>query len=183
MKKAVMVDLKNKKIAMIIASKNFRDEELSVPLDVFRRYGADVKVASSSLDTARGKLGMVVKPDILYSDITPKDYDAVVFVGGPGASDYWNDPKAHALSKATLAAGKILAAICAAPATLANAGALKGKRATCFPSEGSQLTAGGAKYTAKGVEVDGGIVTANGPQSAEMFAEEISKLLAKAVKQ
>lgn len=176
-----MVDLKDKKIVMIIAHEDFRDEELSVPLDVFKKYGADVKVASSSLSMAKGKLGMKIKPDILYSDIDAKNYDAIIFVGGPGCPVYWNDPKAHKIVKDAAAAGKVLAAICAAPPTLANAGVLKGKRATTFPlPDGEQqLIAGGAKYTAKAVEVDGSIVTANGPQSAKQFAEEIAKLLAR----
>ncbi len=174
-----MADLTGKKIVMIIAHEGFRDEEMSVPLDIFKKYGADVKVASSSLGMAKGKLGMKIKPDILYSDINAKDYDAIVFVGGPGCSVYWNNPKAHKIAKDAAAASKVLAAICAAPPTLANAGVLRGKRATCFPSEGGQLTAGGAKYTANAVEVDGNIVTGDGPDSAEMFAEEIAKLLAK----
>ena len=174
-----MADLKGKKIAMIIAHEGFRDEELSVPAGIFKKAGADVKIASSSVSAAKGKLGMTITPDLLYSDINAKDYDAVIFVGGPGSSQYWNDPKAHKIVKDAANFNKVLAAICAAPPTLGNAGVLKGKKATCFPDEGKLLTAAGAEYTARGVEVDGNIVTGNGPQSAKAFAEEVVKLLSK----
>lgn len=172
-----MTDLNGKKIVMIIAHEGFRDEELSVPAGIFEKYGAGVDVASSSLDTAKGKLGMKVKPDILYAEIDVKKYDAVIFVGGPGSPQYWNDSIAHRIAKDAVNLGKVLAAICAAPPTLANAGVLRGKRVTCFPTEKGQLTAAGANYTGKGVEVDGKIVTGDGPQSAKAFAEEIAKLL------
>jgi protease I len=172
-----MTDLNGKKIVMIISHKDFRDEELTTPLQIFKKGGADVKIASSSLGMAQGKLGMSIKVDMLYSDIDAAEYDAVVFVGGPGSVQYWNDLTAHKIAKDAVDKGKVLAAICAAPATLANAGVLKGKRATCFPSEKDQLVAGQAKYTGKEVEVDGNIVTGDGPQSAKAFADAIVKLL------
>ena len=173
-----MSDLKGKRIALIIADKGFRDEEFDIPFQIFKKHGAEVKTASSLPGMAVGKLGMTVTPDILYSDIKPGDYDALVFVGGPGAVQYWNDSRAHKLAKDAYSAGKVVAAICAAPVTLANAGLLNGKRATCFPSDNEHLKAGGATYTARDVEIDGKIVTGNGPQSAEAFALAIEKLLA-----
>ncbi len=172
-----MGSLNGQKVAMIIAHEGFRDEELSVPLEMFKREGAEVKIASSSLDMAKGKLGMTVKPDVLYSNINVKDYDAIVFVGGPGSTQYWDDPVAHRIAKDAVSLGKVLAAICAAPPILANAGVLKRKRATCFPSDEGPLIAGHAQYTAKAVEADGTIVTGNGPQSAGIFAKEIVRLL------
>lgn len=174
-----MDELKGKKIVMIIASEGYRDEELNVPLAFFKKRGADITIASSSLKTAKGTFGATAKPDILFSDIDVKNFDAIVFIGGTGSSEYWNDPKAHKIAKEAVSSGKVLAAICIAPATLANAGVLTGKKATVFPSEEAQLVSGGATYTAKGVEVDDKIVTANGPQNAEKFAEEIAKLLKK----
>jgi protease I len=172
-----MENLKGKRIVMIIAHENFRDEELNAPLAIFQNAGAEVIIASSELAVAKGKFGALIMPDILYSDIDPKKYDAVVFVGGPGAVQYLDDSQAHRIARETLSAGRVLAAICIAPAILAKAGVLKGKSATVFPSDQNALIDGGARYTAKGVEVDGSIVTADGPQSAAPFANEIVKLL------
>ncbi|MFC1768062.1 DJ-1/PfpI family protein, partial [Candidatus Margulisiibacteriota bacterium] len=64
-----------------------------------------------------------------------------------------------------------------AVSTIANAGALKGKKATSFPGVADTVKAGGAIYTGKGVEADGKIVTADGPGSAKAFGEAINKAL------
>jgi len=122
-------------------------------------------------------LGAQVKPDLLLKDVAVSDYDAIVFVGGSGAQEYWNDPVAHAIAKEAVAQGKVLAAICIAPTTLAKAGVLQGKKVTAFSSEAGALKACGANYTGASVERDGLLITANGPQAATKFAEEIAKAL------
>ncbi|MBU1153352.1 DJ-1/PfpI family protein [bacterium] len=101
------------------------------------------------------------------------NYDAIVFVGGGGSSEYWNNPAAHKIAKEMAVMGKVVGAICIAPVILANAGILNGKKATVFPSEIERLKAKGAIYTCAGVEIDGRIITANGPQSAALFGEAI----------
>lgn len=175
--------LEGKIILMIIAHENFRDEEYSVPKDFLSRNGAKIVTASSSLETATGMLGAKVKPDILFSEIKVKDYAVVIFVGGSGASEYWNNPSAHKIAQETVKEGKLLAAICIAPVTLANAGVLKDKKATVFSSEKNKLVAKGAKYTGKPVEKDldpttkSKIITAQSPKEAKLFAEEIKKTL------
>ena len=168
--------IKGKKVVMIIARNNFRDEELEIPKDIFEKQGAKVTIASSSLNKATGMLGTVVNPDILLSDVKVQDYDAVIFVGGPGASEYWNNKTAHAIAKKTLDFNKLLCAICIAPVTLANAGVLKGRKATVWPSEKGKL---GPSYTGASVEIDGNIITADGPTSATKFAKAIVSALSK----
>jgi len=171
-------ELSGKKVVMIIASRDFRDEELSVPRSYLEGKGATVIVASSSLDPAKGMLGSQVKPQMLISDIKVDEYDAIVFVGGVGAEEYWDNPTAHTLAREAVEKGKILAAICIAPVTLARAGVLKGKKATVFPKVSAELEAAGASYTGRTVERDGNIITANGPKAAEEFAREIARALA-----
>jgi len=168
---------KMKKVVMIIAQDGFRDEELLEPKEILEKNGIEVKVASTSLSQAKGMLGAKVKPDILVSDINVRDFDAVIFVGGIGASQYWDDPIAHQLTLEAVNSNRIVAAICIAPVTLAKAGVLKGKRATVWSSEAGQLKAEGAKYTARPVEKDGNIITGSGPTAAREFAEEIVKAL------
>ena len=168
-----------KKIVMIIAPENFRDEELSIPKSVFEGAGATVHVASTSLEQAKGKLGMKIKPDMLVKDIRVENYDAVVFVGGAGASCYFNSKIDHDVAKEVYLKHKLLCAICAGPVILANAGVLDRKKATVFSSFERELKQKGAIYTGESVQVDGSIVTADGSQSAERFAREIIKLLNK----
>lgn len=170
--------IQGKKVVMIIASKNFRDEELETPKSILEKQGAKVTIASSSLDTAAGMLGAKIKPDILISDVNVADYDAIIFVGGSGASEYWNDSTAHEIARRAMEQNKLLCAICIAPVTLANAGVLDGKKATAWSSEKGKLELQGVTYTGANVQVDGKIITADGPTAAKQFGEAIVKALA-----
>jgi len=170
-------DLKGKKVAMIIASKNFRDEEYLQPKDVLSKAGAEIVTVSSTLDQCTGILGAKVKPDVLISEMKASEYDAVIFVGGHGSSEYWDSAVAHKIVKDTVSHKKILAAICIAPSTLANAGVIQGKNATAFPSVSSHMESKGAKYTGKPVEQDGKIITGYGPEAALEFGEAVKRLL------
>jgi len=171
------VDLEGKKILMVIAPTNFRDEEFQKPKEIFEEAGALVTVAAKGVSEATGMLGARTLVDRDISQVRVADYDAVVFVGGSGASVYFNDSQVLALAKDAFAQGKIVGAICIAPSILANAGILGGKRATCFSSEAGNLQSKGAVYTGEEVTVDGKIVTASGPQAAEEFGEKIKELL------
>lgn len=172
-----MQSIKSKKVVMIIASNNFRDEELLKPKEVLERNGVAVTVASSSLNESTGMLGAKIKPDILFININVADYDAVIFVGGSGATEYWDNPTAHKISKDAYSAKKIVGAICIAPVTLAKAGLLKDKKATTYSSTVNDLKSAGAKYTGADVEKDGNIITASGPAVAQEFGETILKAL------
>lgn len=166
----------NKKIAMIIAFEGFRDEEYQLPKEVFEKAGVKVTTASSSLGTAKGKLGMSAKVDLTLKDIKVSDYDTVLFIGGPGCYAYYNNVTAHKIAQETIKEGKILGAICAAPGILASAGVLKDKKATMFADDGT-LEKGGATYTGADVEIDGKIITATGPLTAKAWAQTILRTL------
>ena len=173
----VFVDLEGKKVLMVIAPENFRDEEFMEPKEVFENAGAGVTVASKGVDSAKGMMGAIVTVDSDISETDAGDYDAVVFVGGSGASVYFNDKTAQNLARTAYEKGKIVAAICIAPSTLANAGLLEGKRATSFSSEKGNLEAKGAEYTGAAVEQDGRIITGNGPGAASEFGHKIAEAL------
>jgi len=168
-----MAELKGKKAVMIIASSQFRDEELFETRKVLEAAGVKVTLASSSLKEATGMLGGKAKADVLLKDVKASDYDAVIFVGGMGANEYFADVTAHALAREAVNTGKVVAAICIAPSTLANAGVLKGKKATCYPSEKGNLVKKGADHTGKNVEKDGKLITADGPTSAKAFGHAL----------
>jgi protease I len=171
--------LEGKSILMIIARQNFRDEELAEPRAVLQQAGARVTIASSAIELSVGMLGKVkVKADTTIDKVDARAYDAVVFVGGSGASEYFDDATAHRIAREAHEAGKVVAAICIAPATLANAGLLKSKKATAYPSVKGNLIRGGAKFTGAGVERDGLIITADGPLNARKFGETIRDALA-----
>jgi protease I len=164
-----------KAILMILAENPFRDPEYFDPKKVLESKGHKV-ITTCSAPFAIGAEGAKVKADILFRDVSAKDYDAIVLIGGVGSYQYHNDKKAHELA-IYAAKNKVLGAICASVGTIANAGVLKGKKATSFPGVADMVKAGGAIYTGDGVTVDGNIITADGPKSAKAFGEAIAKAL------
>lgn len=164
---------------MIIAANNFQDDEFAVPKGILEKNGIKVTVASTTLSEITGMNGAKAKADILLKDVRIADYDAVIFIGGSGAVQYLDDSLAHRLAQDAMSTDKIVGAICIAPRILGNAGVLKGKRATVYPSEKDNLSSCGVNYTGKGTERDGNIITADGPGSAKEFGEEIVKALLK----
>lgn len=165
--------LKDKKALLIVAHEGFRDEEYEQPRQVLEENGVEVVVASSSLSEARGRFGAVAQPNLLVSQAKAEDYDAIVFIGGPGSSEYFDDPAALKLAQDGVRLDKVVAAICIAPHTLANAGVLEGKKATVFSSEIEAIKAKGAVYTGADLERDEDIITACGPEAAKKFGQAI----------
>ena len=170
---------KGKNVVFIIAPKDFRDEELFHPMEEIGKAGAHCEIASTKLGERMGSKGGKAGVELMidYAKVSPDNFDAIVFVGGSGAKIYFEDARAQELARNFAKEGKVVAAICIAPSILANAGVLKGKKATSFPSEKDNLISKGAKFTGAGVEVDGKIVTADGPKSAKDFGKRIAKLM------
>lgn len=164
-------------IVMVIAPTVFRDEEYTHPLAVLESRGAHVVAASTVPGECVGKLGMKVFASISVADAADTPWDAVVFVGGAGASVFFDDKDAHRLARDVAARGAVVSAICIAPSTLAHAGLLTGVQATAFPSQESDLKAHGALWTGEPVTVDGRIVTGDGPESATRFGEAVADAL------
>jgi protease I len=168
-----------KKAVLVIAERMFRDEEYLEPKAILEQGGVEVVTASTTTQEVIGKLGHKVRPDLLVSQIKPSDYQVFALVGGGGATQYFDDETVHKIAREFVQAGKVVAAICIAPVILARAGLLQGKKATVFPDGVADLTNDGAIYTAKSVERDGKLITANGPDAAEAFGHEILRQLQK----
>jgi len=166
-----------KNAVMIIAFNGFRDEEYLEPKAVLEQAGIEVTTASTEVGIATGKLGAKVNTDMLISNITASNFDAIIFIGGPGSYSLFDNPDALSLAKEAVKKGKVLGGICAAAAILALAGVLKGIKATSFSGVADILKEKGAIYSLSGLEVDGKIVTADGPAHAKKFGEEIAKLI------
>lgn len=162
---------------MILAPNDYQDNEYGIPREAFENAGCEVTVASMGVEVAKGVLGGTVEVDGDISSVVIDDYDAVILVGGGGAKVYFDDVTVHQLLKDAYSRGKVVGAICISPSTLANSGLLEGRKATAFPSEGTNLVEHGAQFTGEEVTVDGNIVTASGPRAAGIFAQEILKLL------
>jgi len=164
------------KILSVIAPQGYQGIEYGHSKEALEAAGHTV-VTASTHKKACDKDGCNLQVDLLLKNVKVNDFDAILFVGGPGVYDYFDDALVLGLAKKFSKAGKIVSAICAAPSILANAGLLKGAKATCFPSQASNLKAKGAHYTGHAVEQDGRIITADGPNAAKAFGEKIAEVL------
>jgi len=174
--------LENKKIAVIIAFRDFRDPEYFIPRDVLKGAGARITTVSTVLGTAIGADGGETEVNLLLENLEPKDFDAVVFIGGPGCLKYLDNEKSYKVIQETIAENKVLGAICISPVIVAKTGALEGKKATVWSSTLDKsaiktLEENGAIYQDELVVVDGKIITANGPVAAKEFGETLIKAL------
>lgn len=175
-------NIKSKKVAMFIAFQDFRDEEYFIPKSVFNNDGFEVITVSTKKGQAIGVFGGAVDIDLTMEEIRADDYDALIFVGGEGMAKIMNSENLHALAREAVRQGKVLGAICIAPAVLAKSGVLSGKKATVWSNNMDKsavkiLKDNGACYTEKPVVVDGNLITANGPAVARSFAQAILETL------
>ncbi|MDH4358612.1 MAG: DJ-1/PfpI family protein [Candidatus Berkelbacteria bacterium] len=165
------------KIVMVIAPENFRDEEYFKPKEILESNGHEVITASKEINQIRGVGGGTAKATVKVMDLSPYDYEAIVFIGGQGMQEFTNDSDLKAAAKKFYDAKKLTAAICIAPAILANAGILSGKKVTSTPSAIEVLKKAGSNHTGSLVEVDGQIITASGPDAAEELGNKIAEIL------
>ncbi len=171
-----------KKAVLIIAGQGFQDFEYSETRKALTQAGIETIIASSIKSEARGKSGEKVKVDKIIEEINPEDFDALILIGGPGALEYVDNPVIHQLIRQIVEQKKLLGAICIAPEILAEAGVLKGKKATVWSSSIDRspikfLTENGAEYLDQDVVIDGNIITANGPSAASIFGQKIVEFL------
>ncbi len=162
---------------LIVPGADFRDEELFETRRVLAEAGIDTIIASTKIGPLRGVLGGLVASETTLDRVQIGDFDAVVFVDGPGTVAYFDNPTVLGIAREAAAAGKVIAAIDIAPTILANAGVLSGVRATGFLTQRDLMRKGGAKYTGAPVERDGSIVTASAPAAVVPFAQAIVGVL------
>jgi protease I len=167
-----------KKAALIIGSQDFRDEELFETKRVLDAALVQTVIASTKTGVIQGVLGNVAEATIPVSRLKVDDYDAIIFIGGPGAAEYAGNLAIMNMVRETVRKGKVLAAIGVAPTILANANVLAGIRATSFLSERDRLIQAGAIYTVFAVERERSIITATGPDAAVQFGRAITNALA-----
>ena len=173
---------KSKKILLVIAQEQFRDEECFVPKQLFEAAGAEVTVAAESSETATGALGGSIKPDMRISDVKIEDYDAIVISGGSGSRKYlWDNPTLQELIKEAYALKKVVSAICISPVVPARTGILEGKESTVFKSPDTlqELEDHGAVYLDRDVVVSGRVITGRDPKSADAFGKAVLEALEK----
>ena len=164
-------------VLIVVPPVEFQDEELKGVREALSEASIGIKIAAVSANECRGVSGTSVMPDYTLDDVDVERFDGIIFIGGPGTEGYLHDQSVHEIVRGFFESNKLLAAICWASAILANAGVLKGKKATVWEGAKEDLAKGGAEYSSEHVIVDGNIITADGPDFATKFGQEIAKQL------
>jgi protease I len=172
----------NKKALLIIASRDFRDEEYFVTKETLEKMGIKTKTASDEKGPAIGAFGGEAPVDILLNDADIDDFDAIVFIGGNGARKCLANENSYDLARKAIGSGKVLGAICIAPTILAEAGVLAGKRCTVWTSNMDKsavkiIEGNGGKYCEQSPVIDGKIVTADNFESSQAFGSALARML------
>ena len=153
----------------------FEEIEALAPVDLLRRAGAEVVVAALLDETwVTGRSGVAVRADTVLANASERGFDALVIPGGPGTKAIRADGRVRDLARAFAAAGKPIAAICAAPTVLRDAGLLEGKRFTAHHSVYDELPNAIAEER---VVEDGLLITSRGAGTAVDFGLAIVRRL------
>jgi protein deglycase len=145
----------------------FEEVEALTPVDLLRRAGAEVVLASvTGVPVVTGRGDIAVATDAPLSDVAGEDFDLLLIPGGPGVASLRKDGRPAKLAATFIKAGNLVAAICAAPTVLADAGLLTGKRYTAHFSVYGELT---AALAGERVVEDGPVITSRGAGTALDF--------------
>ncbi|XP_071805703.1 Parkinson disease protein 7 homolog [Asterias amurensis] len=160
--------------ALLILASGAEEMETVIPADVLRRGKIDVTIAglmgTAPVTCSRN---VVIVPDKSLEEAEKKGlYDVVILPGGgEGAKNLAESSKVGEILRAHESAGKIIAAICAAPTALLSHGIAKGKTLTSHPAVKEKMEADGTyKYSEDSVVKDGTLITSRGPGTAFNFA-------------
>jgi protein deglycase len=152
---------------LVLLADGFEEIEAMTPVDLLRRAGAQVTMAALGDGIhVTGRSGVTVHADTTLSAVEGTHYDCVVIPGGPGVARLRSDTRVAALLRRQRDSGGWIAAICAAPVVLGDAGILDGKRYTAHFSVAAELP---AAFTSERVVVDGRLVTSRGAGTAFYF--------------
>ncbi len=144
-----------------------------VSVDLLRRAGVDVTIAAvSEKRRIVGAHGIAIECDTLLTEVDYAEFDALLLPGGmPGTENLFEDEIVRALVSDYAEAGRVVAAICAAPTVLGRLGILKARRATCYPGCEDKL------FAAEAVDADtvrdGNVITGRALGAAIPFALEV----------
>jgi protease I len=166
-----------KRVVFITAPEMFRDEEYYKPKKILEKAAIRVTTASVKVGDLTGRFGYKTSSSILISEVVSTNFDAIVYVGGSGASIFFENKDALRLANEFFKQNKPVASICIAGVILANSGILKGKKATVYVDGKEALLRGNAEYTGSSLEVDKNIITASGPDTAQDFGKAVLNAL------
>ena len=180
-----MQNLSSKRVA-IVATDGFEQSELLEPKKALEAASAKVDVVSLKPGRIRGwkhtDWGDEVAVDKVVGDAKADDYDALVLPGGVINPDKLRlHEDVLAFVRAFFEQGKPVGAICHGPWTLINAGVIKGRHVTSWPSLRQDLVNAGARWTDEQVVAERGLVTSRKPDDIPAFNRKLIEEIAEGV--
>jgi protease I len=174
--------LKGRKVA-ILATDGFEQAELMEPKRALDEAGATTHVVSIKSGEIKGwkskDWGDSIRVDRTVDQVRASEYDALVLPGGVINPDHLRtEPKAVEFVKQFVQSGKPVAAICHGPWTLIEAGAVRGRKLTSWPSLKTDLKNAGANWVDEQVVLDGNIITSRKPDDIPAFNKKIIEEIA-----
>ena len=171
------------KIAFL-ATNGVEQVELTKPYEALKKEGAHVTLVSPQNGEIQGmnhdQIGDKIKVDQPLSAVQPSQFDALVLPGGVANPDKLRtDKQAVAFVKHFVDQKKPMAVICHGPWTLIEAGGVKGKKMTSWPSLHTDLVNAGANWVDQEAVTDGMLVTSRKPDDIPAFLRAFTELLNK----
>lgn len=164
---------------LVPLAEGFEELEAVTVVDLLRRAGIEVVTAGLAPGPVTGSHGITLQTDATLDEVLTQGFDMIVLPGGlPGATNLGDDARLLGRLRQQAAERRHIAAICAAPAVLAKAGLLDGRRATSFPGFLSPDRTPGLLVLDEPVVTDGLLVTSRGPGTAIDFALALIERLA-----
>ena len=171
-----MATLSGKKIA-ILTENGFEEVELTSPKKALEEAGATVHIVSpeEKVKAMKEKEWSIELPvDVNIKNANAADYDGLLVPGGVINPDLMRiNEDCVEFVRSFFKAGKPVAAICHGPQLLIEAGVVKGREMTSYPSVKTDLINAGAKWVDKEVVVDNGLVTSRSPKDLPAFNKKI----------
>jgi protease I len=170
--------LRNQKVLLVIARTGVQPNELHVLKAAFESRGSTTVVATTAGGDALDAAGHPIRTHAI-TEVRTGDYAGAVLLGSGFAQSLWESELVHKPLRMFVRDEKPVGAIGLSVVTLAKGGLLTGKRATVWVSPDSlrALKEAGVHYEKRPVVVDGGLATADGPDSAERFAAVFQELI------
>jgi len=158
----------NPKRVLVPLAEGFEEIESVTVIDILRRAGAEIITAGLTAKSVTGSHRITIIADVLLDEVKDQDFDLIVLPGGmPGATNLKADFRVQKIIQCHERAGKLVAAICAAPTVLAEAGILKDRKFTVHPSQVNNIRLSAQDSP---VEVDRGVITGQAAGAAMKFA-------------
>lgn len=161
------------KRVLCVLEDGFEEIEVVTPVDLLRRAGVEVMLAGVSGVEVRGRCGLRLLADGWLKDVDVGEFDVLFLPGGPAVMELRKNGAVMGVIRGFYEEGKLIAAICAAPLLLKDAGILEGRSYTAHFSTLGEL----AESSGERVVCDGGVVTSRGAGTAVELGLELVKIL------